>query len=185
MKIIETENLLLRPFKRKDARDLYAYASTPQVGPLAGWPPHLSIAQSRKVIRAFKKQGTVLAICQKSEGRVIGSIGLHPDEKRTEINSKMLGYALSPEYWGKGIVTEAAAAVIDSAFNDTDIVLLSAYCYSDNLRSKRVLEKCGFVYEGCMRMAYRLYDGSVHDSLCFSITRTEYERNFKHKEQNE
>ena len=51
--ILETERLLLRPWEEKDAPALFKYASDPDVGPRAGWPPHKSIEESLGIIRTF------------------------------------------------------------------------------------------------------------------------------------
>ncbi len=49
--ILETERLILRPWTVDDAEELYKYASDPDVGPAAGWPPHTSVENSRDIIR--------------------------------------------------------------------------------------------------------------------------------------
>ena len=48
---LETERLILRPWEEGDAEDLYRYASNPDVGPIAGWPVHTSVENSREIIR--------------------------------------------------------------------------------------------------------------------------------------
>ena len=48
---LETERLILRPWSEEDAQDLYVYAKDPQVGPIAGWPPHTSVENSLEIIK--------------------------------------------------------------------------------------------------------------------------------------
>ena len=104
---LETERLQLRGWKRSDAPQLYAYASNPNVGPKAGWKPHESIAESRKIIETVFRESRVWAIIEKTGGRIIGSIGLSEDRLRPGVRSLELGYSLAEEFWGHGLMTEA------------------------------------------------------------------------------
>ena len=72
----ETKRLLLRRWEDGDAESLYAYASDPDVGPSAGWPPHRSIEESRKVIRTVFSKSEAYAICLKTDGKAVGAIEL-------------------------------------------------------------------------------------------------------------
>lgn len=119
----------------------------------------------------------MLAITDKSSGKVIGSLGIHPDQKRACKNARMIGYVLSETYWGQGLMTEAVKAVIDYVFTNTDIDILSAMHFPFNTRSKRVIEKCGFQYEGTLRKSAVIYDGSVQDEVCYSLLKEEWKRN--------
>ena len=96
---LETERLQLRGWKRSDAPQLYAYASNPNVGPKAGWKPHESIAESRKIIETVFRESRVWAIIEKTGGRIIGSIGLSEDRLRPGVRSLELGYSLAEEFW--------------------------------------------------------------------------------------
>jgi putative acetyltransferase len=116
------------------------------------------------------------AIVYKENGRVIGSIGFETDTKRPEINCKELGYALGEEYWGKGIMTEAALAVIRYGFEELALEIISIYRNPQNERSGRVIEKCGFTYEGTLRCANKVYDGTIRDVACYSMTKEEYRK---------
>lgn len=69
---------------------------------------------------------------------------------------------------------EAARAAIQFAFEEMDIQVLSVYHYPFNLRSKRVIEKCGFTFEGTLRCGSVVYDGKINDDVCYSMTRREY-----------
>lgn len=171
---IETERLILRPFRQEDLDDLYEYAQNPNVGPNAGWKPHENKEESRQILDHFITGNEVLAITDKSSGKVVGSIGLHKDGKRTYPNARMVGYVLSETYWGLGVMTEAVKALIQYVFTNTDIDILSVMHFPFNNRSKRVIEKCGFRYEGTLRKANVLYDGSVQDELCYSLLKEEW-----------
>lgn len=77
--IFETERLSLRPWEEKDAEECYKYAKDPKVGPVAGWPVHTSVENSREIIRDVLSGEDTFAIVLKETGLPIGSIGLHHD----------------------------------------------------------------------------------------------------------
>lgn len=73
---LTTERLLLRPWLETDAEDLYQYAKDPGVGPIAGWPPHTSVENSREIIRYILSAEGTFAVCRKSDGKPVGCVGL-------------------------------------------------------------------------------------------------------------
>lgn len=174
MDTLETERLVLRKFYLCDVDDVYKYASNPKVGPNAGWEPHRNKEETLAIILEFIRSKEVWAIVHKESNKVIGSIGLHRDGKRALKNAKMIGYVLAEEYWGYGYATEAARRVIKYGFEELGLDLITVYHYPHNVRSKRVIEKCGFKYEGILRNATVLYNGKVYDELCYSLTKEEY-----------
>ena len=178
MKTLETERLILREFRETDLEDFYEYAKSPNIGPRAGWPPHKSKEDSLGILNKFIESNEVWALIDKKSNRLIGSLGLHKDHIRSAEDAKMLGYVLSEDYWGQGIMVEAAKAAIRYAFENLNIKLLTIHHYSFNLQSKRVIEKCGFLYEGTLRHAAQIYDGSVYDLVCYSMTKEEWEHTF-------
>lgn len=171
---LDTPRLVLRMFTPGDAADLFAYAQDPQIGPLAGWPPHQSLEESRSVVANFIRSGDVWAVVEKTSGRVIGTVGLHIDRKRDVENTRMLGYVLGARHWGRGYATEAAGAALRFAFEELGCQLVSVYHYPHNARSRRVIQKLGFVAEGTLRRASTLPGGQVADDVCYSLTREEY-----------
>ena len=74
--ILETKRLILRPWEEADATDLYFYASSPEVGPKAGWPVHTSVENSRDIIRNVLSAPETYAVIPKDSGHAVGSIGL-------------------------------------------------------------------------------------------------------------
>lgn len=148
---ITTKRLLLRAFKQSDLDDFFEYASVEDVGNNAGWKPHTSKEETQLILTAFIIDAEVLAIVKKDTNKVIGSIGIHrswaSDEKDlANLTSKEIGYVLSKDYWGQGIATEAAQAVIEYCFTALNLEVLTCGHFIDNLRSKRVIEKCGFAF---------------------------------------
>ena len=148
--IIETERLILRPFKQSDLHDFNEYASVPGVGEMAGWKHHETIEKTQEILDMFIKEDKTFAIVFKKNNKVIGSLGVEKyglEDKLTEFNDyygREIGYVLSKDYWGKGIMTEAVDAVISYLFNDLNLDFLTCGYYDFNNQSKRVQEKCGF-----------------------------------------
>lgn len=175
MRTIETERLILSDWKKKDAADLFEYAQNPNVGPHAGWKPHENVKESKQIIKTIFIPGGSWAIREKQTGKAIGSISLEPDKYRPGISSKELGYSLSEEHWGKGIMTEAAKAVIDYGFKYLKLEIIAICTGPENQRSQSVIRKCGFTYEGTLRRAYKIYDGTERDVRCYSLMKTEYD----------
>lgn len=171
---LTTERLILRAFQERDAEDVFAYAQNPKIGPSAGWKPHESLEESRQIIRSFIAGNEVWAIVLKETGRVVGSIGLHSDRRRDNAAARMLGYVLSEEYWGQGLTVEASLALLRHAFLSLPLDIVSIVHYPFNHQSRRVIEKCGFRYEGTLRRATQIYTGAVYDNVCYSMTRGEY-----------
>lgn len=171
---METERLRLTPWSTKDAEALFAYASNEAVGPPAGWKPHESVGESTEIIRTIFMKNLVWKICLKETGQIIGSVGLEPDKRRDGIRSKEMGYSLGYDYWGNGYMTEAATKVKEYAFEELDLEVLAIQTGPENLRSQSIIKKLGFVYEGKLRKAYKVYTGFDRDVLVYSITRDEW-----------
>ena len=172
MKTIETDRLILRPITEADAENLFVYCKNENVGVHAGWKPHANIEETREIIETvFQGKENIYGIESKETGKLLGSIGLVDDPKRQNNKTRMLGYAIGEESWGKGYTTEAAQALIHDGFTELNLDMISAYCYPYNKRSKRVLEKCGFKHEGLLRLAEERYDGVVLDNECYAIIR--------------
>ena len=149
-KIIETNRLILRPFKPSDLEDFFEYASVEGVGEMAGWHHHENKQKSQEILNLFIDEDKVFAICLKSSGKVIGSLGVEKyglEEKLTEFNGYLgreIGYVLSKDYWGNGLMPEAVSAVINYLFNEVGLDFLICGYFLFNGQSKRVQEKCGF-----------------------------------------
>lgn len=175
MQTLQTQRLELRAWRMDDFEDFYGYAQNPNIGPNAGWEPHTDRDASRALLQSFIKADETWAMVWKESGRVIGSIGLHPDGKRSGCNVRMIGYVLAQEYWGKGIMPEGVKRVLQHSFEDLALDAVSICHFPFNLKSKRVIEKCGFTYEGTFRKAAKIYDGTVLDEVCYSMLREEYD----------
>lgn len=147
---IFTDRLILRRFCAEDLNDFYEYAKVDGVGERAGWKHHENIEESKTILVKFLFAPYIFAVCLKENGKVVGSIGLHKPEHipfgKENLRAKELGYTLSKTYWGNGYMTEAAKAFIDYAFNTLDLEMLLCAHFDFNKESRRVIEKCGFVF---------------------------------------
>ena len=130
-KTIETQRLLLRPFKPSDTDDLYEYASVDGVGEMAGWHHHESIDKTKEILNMFISEDKVFAVVLKESNKVIGSLGIEAygmEEELTEFNGyrgREIGYVLSKDYWGQGLMPEAVKAIIDYLFLELDFDFLT------------------------------------------------------------
>ena len=148
--VLMTQRLILRRWNQKDAEDLYRYACDPDVGPIAGWPPHKNPDESRAVIRDVLNSREAYAICLKEDGRAIGAIELklngHTDLTDRDDECEM-GYWLGKPFWGRGIVPEAVTEMLRRAFEDIGMQKVWVGYYEGNSKSKRVQEKCRFRFQ--------------------------------------
>jgi RimJ/RimL family protein N-acetyltransferase len=159
---METERIILRPWHDDDAEVLFKYASDPDVGPRAGWPPHQSVEESLHIIRTIFHSDHIWAIEWKETGEPIGCIGYYAyGESNIDIgkNDAETGYWIAKPYWNQGICTEALNLVIDYCFHEKGFQTLWCDFFIDNPASGRVMEKCGFYDTGKMNWCSHLYRG--------------------------
>ena len=147
--MLETKRLILRPWVDADAADLYEYAKDPRVGPSAGWPPHTSVENSLQVIRGVLSEPETYAVVLKETGKPVGSIGImfsgtgHAPMAEREAE---IGYWIGVPYWGHGLIPEAVRELLRYCFEDLNCTAVWCGYYDGNEKSKRVQEKCGFIY---------------------------------------
>lgn len=145
--ILKTTHLILRPWQEDDAECLYHFAKNPNIGPIAGWPPHESVEDSLNIINTvFAKKETYAIV---KDDIPIGCVGMlfHPDTNHWWGEGAVeLGYWVAEQYWGNGYAVEASMALIERAFDDLGIKEIYASYRVENSQSKRVLEKLGFKF---------------------------------------
>ena len=164
--VMETSRIILRPWQDSDAAVLYKWASDPDVGPRAGWPPHKSVEESLDVIRTVFRDATkTWAIELKETGEAIGAMGYGPScncNLPAREGEPLAGYWVAKPYWNKGICTEALGLMIEHIRKTTDIKSLISGHFVDNPSSGRVMEKCGFVPTGETVIDETQYQGADH-----------------------
>ncbi len=167
--ILTTKRLILRPFTEADAPALYECSRDPRVGAAAGWPPHRSVEDSLEAIRTVFAAPHTFAVVDRESGTLIGSAGFTGRGTPAEDE---LGYALHPDWWNRGLMTEAAAELLRCAFQDRGLRAVWASHYAENPASRRVIEKCGF-RRVC---AETLTDETgAHETIFYMLTRAQWE----------
>lgn len=147
--MLKTKRLILRKWAETDAVSLLEYAKDPDVGPIAGWPPHKSVEESLNTIRNVLNGAECYAICERGSETAIGAIELrlngHTDMTDRDDECE-LGYWLGKPFWGRGYMPEAVAALLRRAFEELGMAAVWCGYYDGNSKSRRVQEKTGFVY---------------------------------------
>lgn len=144
---LNTQRLLLRPWQESDLDTLYELAKDPQVGPDCGWNPHQDKQESQDVLTKLLMNDYNYAIVLKETGEVVGDISLMPfgtgshakNEKEKEI-----GFWLGRPYWGKGYMPEACLRLLEYGFEEKGAERIWCAHHTENHKSARVQEKCGF-----------------------------------------
>lgn len=176
---METNRLLLRPWREEDAEALYKYASDPEVGPRAGWPPHKSVEESLEIICTLFNSDHMWAIEWKETGVPIGCIGyfvhgesnIHIGENDAEV-----GYWIARPYWNKGICSDALQLLLHYCFHEKGFDTLWSDYFPDNPASGRVMEKSGFRDTGEINYCSQLQLGSDKPVKIMRLSKKEYEK---------
>lgn len=161
--VLETDRLILREWEETDLNDFFEYASVDGVGQMAGWQPHKNIEESKFVLDMFIREGKTFAVVLKENNKAIGSVGI--EKLSTEIDGyenmtdREIGYVLSKDYWGQGLMPEAVKAVINYCFETAGCDYLLCSCSPQNRQSARVMEKRGFSF--VLEKTRKLTDGTT------------------------
>ena len=177
---LETERMILRPWREADAEDLYEYAKDERIGPVAGWPVHTSVENSREIIRDVLSAPETYAVCLKDNDRAVGCVGLMVG-KQSNIGlpdtEAEIGYWIGVPYWGQGLIPEAVREIIHHAFEDLQLRTLWCGYFEGNEQSRRVQEKCGFTYHHTNKDAEWAKMGDIRTEHISWLTREEWLRN--------
>lgn len=171
---METSRLLLRRWKRADFKEYVEFMSDPEVMLPAGAEPLSTLEKAMTAFNRDLRNEGCFAVTRKETGQVIGRIKFQSDLRRFHVKSLSLGYELRKDCWGNGYMPEALSAMIMRAFEREKVDVLGISHFSENTRSQRVIEKCGFRYEGTIHHAVRRNDGAIMDDVCYCILREDY-----------
>lgn len=177
-KTINTERLVLRKYKHDDADDMFKnWANDSEVTRFLSWKPHNSVEETKKIIDQWideYKQDDIYdwAIELNEIGEIIGGISIVKlDEKNYSCE---IGYCMSSQYWGKGIMTESLKTVIDFLFSEVGFNRIEAKHDTQNIGSGKVMAKSGMKYEGTLRQVKLRNNTNFYDLAVYSILKDEW-----------
>lgn len=179
---LQTQRLILRQIAIADVEDIFAYASDPQVTAYTLWETHQSIDDTYEYINNVALElyrsgrGITWGVITKESGKLIGTCSL----QTTTIHRRAeLGYTLARNYWGQGLMTEAAKTAIAFGFHTMHLLRIQAFCAVENVASSRVLEKAGMEFEGVLHN-YVFTKERPWDVKMYAITQPfNFEANFE------
>ena len=172
--LIRTGRILLRPFQFGDLDDLHAYRSHPE------WNRYVSLPRPYTLTVAKRDLDEYRGLDPDSHafwaidvgGRAVGNINA---DLETPSRAQM-GWGMAHEYWGQGLATEAAMAVVDWVFAHPAMMRVYATADARNVGSRRVMEKLGMRLEATLRMHRLDVGGQLVDEVWYGMLREEWER---------
>ena len=175
---LETERLILRRMQKTDADDMYDYARRQDTTRYLTWNPHPDRKFSYQYLVYINTQYRAggfydWAVVHRDSGRMIGTCGFTRFDFGNE--AAEIGYVINPDFWGRGYATEAVRRVIRFGFDYLSLHRIEAKFMEGNDASRRVMEKCGMIFEGTRRESLLIKGDFVSVGVC-AIIRTEYNR---------
>jgi len=172
---IELDGARLRPLRAADAAALCAYLREPAVTELTSYPevslPLVEGIIERARSRWAADEPSKWGIALQQDDQLVGTCGFN--EWSQAHRWAELAYDLAQPHWGKGLMRQAVAAVLQWTYRQDLVDRVHAYVRVDNRRSQRLLECSRFVREGCMR-SYRVCRGQPHDFYIYSLLRSDW-----------
>ncbi len=178
---IDLGDYILREKTDNDVEDFFRYYTDPEVNKFILCDMPRNLEEARKELYYWRNvfyinDGIYFAVARKDTNQLIGSIGL------TTFNSYHnrieLSYDLAKEYWRQGITLAAIKEVVKYGFENLQVNRIEAFTSTENLPSKNLLIKAGFLLEGTLRQ-HRYHRGSYVDAYSFSLLRQDYFRQTK------
>ncbi|MFT7474741.1 MAG: RimJ/RimL family protein N-acetyltransferase [Verrucomicrobiales bacterium] len=177
---LRTKRLLLRPVRASDTNALFERRNDPAVAEMQDWVTPFVFERAESLIAAVADMDGpgsagwwMLTIADASDTQIYGDLAL---KLENDGRSAEVGYSLAREHWGKGIASEALTGLLDWLFEDQGVTRVAAMLLPENHRSARLLETCGFVFEGHTRNSFWL-GGENSDDWIYGLTpeqRTEW-----------
>lgn len=173
---LTTERLTLRKLLVTDTSDMYEYASRPDVTTYLTWQPHPDRAYTREYLQYIGGRYAAgmfydWAMVYEPDCKMVGTCGF--TAFHCSADSAEVGYVLNPEYWGRGIASEALTRVLNFGFEELGLHRIEARFMEGNDRSRRVMEKCGMTFEGVLREGMLVKGEYVNVGIC-SVLRSEW-----------
>ena len=174
---ITTKRLTLRRFTTDDAEEMFKnWASDERVTCFLTWKPHVSPEETRDILENWVASYADISRYNwliEFEGRAVGNISVVRMSEKSEYAE--LGYCLGFDFWGKGIMTEAASTVIDYLFEKVKVNRVGISHAVKNPASGKVAQKCGLTFEGINREYFKSSQGEFLDIADYGILRREWE----------
>lgn len=174
--ILETERLILRAVSVGDVDDMFEYASTEEVTQYTTFKRHRTKEDTCLAIqevflkRPVKGWPEAFAIVLKESNKMIGTCDFWPIAKNDVFE---MGYALNPKHWNQGIVTEAGERVLKYAFEEYGVRRMELRHIDQNIGSKKVGQKLGFIHEGTKRKFIKV-KSEYRDLEYYGMLKEEY-----------
>lgn len=171
--MLKTKRLILRPLEVSDTEAIFEYSKSPAFCRCLQRKTPFTYEQVQKFIDGILKEEPMLywAVLLKDSGRLIGDCGFcqyQKDGGRIE-----LCYAVDEAYWNRGYAMEAVFRVMQFGFERIGVNRIQAICNTGNIRSEKVIQKCGLILEGILRQ-YIQCDGQPLDMKMYSIVKQEW-----------
>ena len=170
--IIETERLILRPYKTEDFARVHMYGSVPDVSKYDVWGPNTE-EDTRNFIKAKienlkqnPKYEFEFAICLKETDLLIGGCGIRRESQTSRVAN--IGYVINPEVQSRGYATEANRKILEFGFKELNLALIYATCDTRNTPSYKVMEKLGMKRVGHIKN-HKMVKGHMRDSYRYEI----------------
>lgn len=175
--VIRTEHLLLREPRFTDAAYIFSIRSNSEVTDGYCTEKYTEETQATNWIRSLvdgfaKKQHILWFITLNGEERVIGNCTLWHLDLSSACGE--LGYELHRDYWGKGIASEAANAVLKFGFSEMGLNRIEALPFRHNVSSHKLLDRLGFKLEGVMRQKH-LFKGTYYDQFFYGMLKDDWD----------
>ncbi|NLK39994.1 MAG: GNAT family N-acetyltransferase [Clostridiales bacterium] len=179
MPVLETSRLILRRMRPSDCSDMYEYASRSIVTRYLTWNPHKSREYTLQYLEYVSTRYRVgdffdWAMVLRENKKMIGTCGFTRFDYYN--NTAEIGYVLNPDYWGQGIATEAVCEILRFGFVELNLHRIEARYMKDNENSRRVMERCGFKYEGMLRSALYVRKSYEDVGICSILSDEFFDR---------
>ncbi len=171
---METERLILRGARPGDEEEMLELRNSEYVLKY-NCMPKVTLEVLQEQVTKDMESGDAFYIELKENQKVIGKIDLEADSLRHRVNSLCVSYYLGEEYSSKGYMTEALREMLRYVFEERQAEVLSVRVFKENIASRRLAEKLGFINEGCIRRCVKAYQDVIYDDMIYSILKEEYE----------
>ncbi len=175
---LRTERLILRRFTKDDAAQMYEnWAKDERVTRFLTWAPHTSPRFTEKLLKEWiknYKNDDFYNWVIEFQGEAIGNISAVNIDENSERCE--LGYCIGVDFWGRGIMTEAARAVIDYLFEEVSFNRIEISHAVKNPASGKVAQKCSLSFEGTKRGYFKALNGEFLDISFYGILKRDWEK---------